>query len=100
MSRLKPREEYEKTRAFRFFRWLSGSKDPYLGEVEMKPQEEWKEEESVHLDHIHDHQALRSRIYDTEHNKKILFFYKLYKLAAVLFCVGLAALLQIGRAHV
>ena len=93
MSRLKPREEYEKTRAFRFFRWLSGSKDPYLGEVEMKPQEEWKEEESVHLDHIHDHQALRSRIYDTEHNKKILFFYKLYKLAAVLFCVGLAALL-------
>ena len=38
MSRLKPESEYEKTGAFHFFRWLSGSKDPYAGEVEMKPQ--------------------------------------------------------------
>lgn len=38
MSRLKPDKEYEKTGAFHFFRWLSGSKDPYMGEVEMQPQ--------------------------------------------------------------
>ena len=40
MSKLKSEKEYEKTMAFRFFRWLSGSKDPYIGEVEMKPQKE------------------------------------------------------------
>ncbi len=93
MSRRRSREEYERTLAFRFFRWLSGSKDPYLGQVEMKPQEEWREEESVQLDHLHDHQMLRDRIYDTEHNRKIIFFYKLYKLSAVVFCIGLASLL-------
>ncbi len=93
MSRRRSREEYERTLAFRFFRWLSGSKDPYLGRVEMKPQEEWREEESVQLDHLHDHQMLRDRIYDTEHNRKIIFFYKLYKLSAVVFCIGLASLL-------
>ena len=41
MSRKKPAAEYQKTFAFRFFRWLSGSKDPYLGEVEMQPQKEF-----------------------------------------------------------
>ena len=37
MSRLKNDEEYKKTRAFRFFRWMKGEKDPYLDEVEMQP---------------------------------------------------------------
>ena len=40
MSRRKPNEEYDKTMAGRFFGWLSGSKDPYLGQVEMQAQEE------------------------------------------------------------
>ena len=39
MSKLKPQNEYEKTGAFRFFRWLSGSRDPYIGEVEKQPQQ-------------------------------------------------------------
>ena len=33
MSKPKSQKEYEKTGAFHFFRWLSGSKDPYVGEV-------------------------------------------------------------------
>ena len=37
MSRRKSDEAYEKTFAFKFFRWLSGEKDPYLDVVEMKP---------------------------------------------------------------
>ena len=52
MSRLKSKEEYEKTRAFRFFRWLSGVKDPYVGEMEMHPQEEYKIEETTILEHL------------------------------------------------
>ena len=47
MSRLKSEEEYEKTAAFHFFRWLSGSKDYYVGNMEMQPQEEYKEEEAT-----------------------------------------------------
>ena len=40
MSRQRSKDEYEKTFAFRFFRWLSGSKDPYIGKVEMQVQQE------------------------------------------------------------
>ena len=71
MSRLKPQKEYEKTGAFHFFRWLSGSKDPYLGEVEMKPQKE----------------------VDVEHNRQLLFFGRIYVASAILFCVILVGLL-------
>ena len=35
MSRRRSREEYERTLAFRFVRLVSGSNDPYLGQVEM-----------------------------------------------------------------
>ena len=52
MSKLKPQEEYEKTKAFRFFRWLSGSKDPYVGEVEMQPQKETEVPETTILERM------------------------------------------------
>lgn len=38
MSKIRNTEEYEKSFAFRFKRWMSGEKDPYIGVVEMKPQ--------------------------------------------------------------
>ena len=93
MSKLKSKEEYEKTRAFRFFRWLSGSKDPYLGEVEMKPQEEYKIEETTILERMQEKQMLRDRIYDAEHNKLLVAFHRIYVICAVVFCIVLAGLL-------
>ena len=93
MSKLKSKEEYEKTRAFRFFRWLSGSKDPYLGEVEMKPQEEYKIEETTILERMQEKQMLRDRVYDAEHNKLLVAFHRIYVICAVVFCIVLAGLL-------
>ena len=93
MSKLKSKEEYEKTRAFRFFRWLSGSKDPYLGEVEMKPQEEYKIEETTILERMQEKQMLRDRIYDTEHNKLLVAFHRIYVVCAIIFCIVFAGLL-------
>lgn len=93
MSKLKPQEEYEKTRAFRFFRWLSGSKDPYVGEVEMKPQKEWKEEEATILERMQEKQMLRDKVYDVSNNKLLLAFRKFYVLAAIIFCILLAGIL-------
>lgn len=93
MSRLKSQKEYEKTGAFRFFRWLSGSKDPYLGEVEVQPQKEWDAEESSAADRLYEKQMIREKVYDIEHNKKIIFSHKVYVVAAVLFCIILAGLL-------
>ena len=62
MSRLKPESEYEKTGAFHFFRWLSGSKDPYIGEVEMKPQKRAETSVDTILDRMDEQQMIRSRI--------------------------------------
>lgn len=93
MSRLKPREEYEKTGAFRFFRWLSGKKDPYLGEVEMQPQEEVRIQEATILERMNESQMIRDKIYETDQNKVLLLFYKVYVVSAVLFCVVLVGLL-------
>lgn len=106
MSRLKSQEEYEKTGAFHFFRWLSGSKDPYVGEVEMKVQKEVEVPESTILERMNESRMIRDKIYDTEKNKKLIFFHKFYVVSAIFFSIILAGLLlytvsclpQIGNA--
>lgn len=93
MSKLKPQKEYEKTFAFHFFRWLSGSKDPYVGEVEMKPQQEAKVPESTIIERMSESQMIRDKIYDAEKNKKLILFHKIYVVAAIVFSIVLAGLL-------
>ena len=93
MSKLKSQKEYEKTGAFHFFRWLSGSKDPYVGEVEMKPQKEVEVPESTILERMNESQMIRDKIYDTEKNKRLIFFNKFYVVSAIFFSIILAGLL-------
>ncbi len=93
MSRLRPQKEYEKTGAFHFFRWLSGSKDPYVGEVEMQPQKEIEIQESTILERMNETQMIRDKVYDVENNKSLTLFHRIYVVAAVLFCVALVGLL-------
>ena len=93
MSKLKSEEEYQKTKAFHFFRWLSGSKDPYLGRVEMKPQKEYVEEETTIQERMWEKEMIRDKVYDTEHNKWLLFFRRFYRIMAVVFCIILAGVL-------
>ncbi|MDE5908803.1 MAG: hypothetical protein K2H52_08730 [Lachnospiraceae bacterium] len=93
MSRLKPDKEYEKTGAFHFFRWLSGSKDPYVGEVEMQPQKELQTQESTILERMNETQMLRDKVYDVENNKILTLFHKIYVAAAIVFCIALVGLL-------
>ena len=74
MSRLKPQKEYEKTGAFHFFRWLSGSKDPYLGEVEMKPQKEVEITEATIIERMNEKQMIRDKVYAVKRNRQLLLF--------------------------
>lgn len=93
MSRKRPQEEYEKTYAFRFFRWLKGSKDPYLGVVEMQPQQEEQIPEATILERMHEKRMIRDKIYDVENNKKLRLFHKIYIVCAILSCIALAGIL-------
>lgn len=93
MSRLKPQKEYEKTGAFHFFRWLSGSKDPYIGEVEMKPQQKIETSVDTILDRMDEQQMIREKVYGTAHNRKLTVFHRIYVVSAILFCIALVGIL-------
>lgn len=95
MSKKRAPEAYQKTFAFRFFRWMSGEKDPYLGEVEMRPQEEYHVDEETRIRREMEHDAILDKVYDTEHNKGLRIFHSLYEITSVLFCLFLIALLLV-----
>lgn len=95
MSKRRPVEEYRKTFAFHFFTWLHGEKDPYLGNLEMQPQEEYQIDEELLLRHEKEHDAILDKVYDTEHNVKLKLFHRLYQATSILFCLFLIALLLV-----
>ncbi|MDE7179299.1 MAG: hypothetical protein K2O59_15970 [Lachnospiraceae bacterium] len=95
MSKKRSSEAYQKTFAFRFFRWISGEKDPYLGEVEMRPQEEYHVDEETLIRREMEHDAILDKVYDTKNNKGIRLFQSLYEITSILFCLFLIALLLI-----
>ena len=93
MSRLLSEEEYRKTKAFRIKRWYHGEKDAYLDRVEIKPQEDFKEDMQTKKKRLHDEALLKQHVYDTEHNKKLKFFHKCYKVVSIVFVFVLISIL-------
>ncbi len=93
MSKLRPQKEYEKTAAFKFWTWLEGKKDPYVGNLEMKEQKEFKESKVAAVERVIDHEKLHDKIYDMEKNKEQKFFRVFYKVCAILLCVVIIAAL-------
>ena len=92
MSRLKSDDEYAKTGAFHFFRWMKGTKDPYLDEVEMKPGVPYKDSLTLEEIMAQEKQTVE-KVYDTRTNKWISFFNKVYSVCSVLFCLVLAGIM-------
>lgn len=86
MSRKKNEKEYEKTFAFHFFRWLNGEKDPYLGEIEMRPQKPYEETEEEIRERIRERKALLHRIYGVTKSRGLKGFELFYKAASIIFC--------------
>lgn len=93
MSKRRSEEDYQKTGAYKFFRWLDGEKDPYLGNMEMKPQKEYVEEEKTLKERMRERQQMFEKVYDLEHNKEVRAFNIIYKIMAVVFCVTLIGVL-------
>lgn len=93
MSRLLSEQEYRRTKAFKIKRWYRGEKDPYIGNVELKPQTPYQEDVETAKKRTHDEAMLRRMIYDIEHNKKLAVFSRLYKIVSVLFVFVLMGIL-------
>ena len=93
MSRKIPKQEYEKTLSFRMRQWLDGTKDFYVDNVEMKPQEEFHEEARVIKDRTEERKKRMEKVYDLANNWEVAGFQKLYKIFCVLFCIFLVFML-------
>ncbi len=86
MSRKKTEQEYEKTFACHFFRWLSGENDLYVGQMEMRPQEVYKESEEEAKKRQREKNILLNKIYGRKKSKSIKYLELFYRLASILFC--------------
>lgn len=93
MSRKVPEEDYKKTLSYRFSRWLSGEKDPYLGEVEMKKQLPFSEPLELTLSHDKQQKEVREQVYHIKDNKEVKGFSIAYKIVSVLVLLFLLAML-------
>ena len=93
MSRKVPEERYRKTFSYRFKTWLEGTKDPFLGQVEMHRQEAPPESGEERARRERDEENLRARVYDLEHNFEMRIFNRVYRVFSILFCIFLVVML-------
>lgn len=87
MSKKKPDFEYERTGAYKFFTWLSGEKDSYVGNVEMKPQRVKKISKETIYERMAERRMRRDKVYDIEDNKIVRGFNRVYFIIAIIFLV-------------
>jgi multicomponent Na+:H+ antiporter subunit B len=94
MSRRKTDEEYSKTKAYKFFKWLNGENDLSPEETKMDmglliPSED----DSTIKERMKERQMAIDKAYDESNNRLLKIFNKSYRVIASLFLVVLAALL-------
>ena len=92
MSKLKKDEEYQKTGAYKFFRWMKGTKDPYLDEVEMQPGTPYTDSHTLE-EIMAEEYVIREKVYNTESNKFMKMFTVFYRIGSIVFVLLLAALM-------
>ena len=93
MSKKVSKEQYEKSLSFRFKQWLDGTRDPFLGQVEMKPQKPFKEDLMTAEKRKLEKRRLRERIYDLQQNSEMRIFNKIYRVCSIVFCIFLVFML-------
>lgn len=93
MSKKVSQAQYEKSLAHRFRQWMDGTKDPFLGNVEMTPQKPFTEDSQVVEKRKKERQKLRERIYDLGHNSEFRLFRSFYRACSVFFCIFLVFML-------
>jgi multicomponent Na+:H+ antiporter subunit B len=96
MSKKVPREKYEKTKSFRLKQWFDGSKDPFVNNIEMKPQKPFSEDPKTTKRRKTEQRHLKEKIYDPGRNKELKLFNKVYRIFSVFFCIFLVFMLLIA----
>lgn len=99
MSKPISEEEFRKSMSNRLKQWLLGEEDPYLGNMESQPQEDLLPNQKTLNLHKIDRERVVKQALDVEHNKHYKRFFGFYKIAAVLSCVALIAILLVAVSY-
>lgn len=99
MSRKIPEEQYKRTWSYRLKQWLDGTKDPFVDNVEMKPQKEFQEDTETFVQRKEEKEKAIARVFDVEHNAELRMFHKIYHLFSVVFCISLVLVLLTGVSY-
>lgn len=99
MSKPISEEEFRKSMSNRLKQWLLGEEDPYLGNMESQPQDDSLPNQKLLNRHKRDREQVVEQALDIEHNKHYKRFFAFYKIAAVLSCVALIAILLVAVSY-
>ena len=99
MSKPISEEEFRKSMANRVKQWLLGEEDPFLGNMESQPHRDLTPNQKLLTRHKKDRDKVVERALDVEHNRHYKRFFQFYKIAAVLSCVALIAILLIAVSY-
>ena len=99
MSKPIPENEYNEKLLTRLMKWMSGETDPYLGNVETREQLEAKPNEGLLRKHKRDRDYVIQHVYDQKHNRFYKGFLRFYKIASVICCLSLIAILLVAVSY-
>lgn len=96
MSKQIPEVEYNRKPLSRLIRWVKGETDPFLTDLETVPQHTQAPDERLLRKHRRDQQAVIRLVYDQKHNRVYQAFRVFYKVASVVCCLALIAMLLVA----
>lgn len=99
MSRKIPEEQYKRTLSFHLKQWMEGTKDPFVDNVEMKPQEKFHESRETIERREKEKQKILERVFDPKRNRETQIFPKIYRAVSVVFCIALVLMLFVGVSY-
>ena len=99
MSKPVPQEEYDRKPLTRLLRWINGDVDPFLDNMETRQQHEYVPNERLIRKHRRDRETVIKLVYDQKHNRVYKGFRRFYKIASVVCCLALIAMLLVAVSY-
>ena len=99
MSRPVSDEEYGKKLWNRIVQWVSGERDMYMDNMEVRPQNVDEPSQNILNEHKDDRDRVLENVYDTANNKIYKRFFRFYKVTAVACCLALIAILLVAVSY-
>ena len=99
MSKPIPQEEYNKKPLTRLLQWIGGDVDPFMENMEIRPQRERKRNERLIRKHRRDQEAVIRLVHDQKHNRVYKNFRRFYTIASIICCLALVAILLVAVSY-